>query len=286
MEIKLSKHAGFCFGVERAVGTVYDLIKTGKTIYTYGPIVHNEEVVRELEEKGVKVIKSEEELESIIPEKDAVAVIRAHGVPVKIQELLSKKGFEVVDATCPFVKKIHKTVMNKNSDGDSIIIVGDPLHPEVIGIKGQFDGECIIFKDVSDAEKFVPEAGKSYTMVSQTTFQSKKFKEIVEILEKKEYNVHVVNTICNATEERQRAAETLAAEADAMIVIGSAGSSNTRKLYEICRNCCENTFYVQTPNDLDMSKIASADLVGITAGASTPQKLIEEVQNNVRGTYF
>ena len=286
MEIRLAKEAGFCFGVKRAVGTVYEKINTGRPIYTYGPIVHNEEVVRQLEEKGVKVIEGPEALSKMAPEPDAIVIIRAHGVPKETYRLLEEKGFEVVDATCPFVKKIHKTVSEKSAVGDSILIVGDPLHPEVIGIKGQFSGECIVLKDVSDAENFVGDPEKKYTLVSQTTFQSKKFKEIVEILEKKEYNVHVVNTICNATEERQRAAEVLANEADAMIVIGSAGSSNTRKLYEICKNCCENTFYVQTPDDPYLDKIRSANLVGITAGASTPQKLIEEVQNNVRRTYF
>jgi 4-hydroxy-3-methylbut-2-enyl diphosphate reductase len=286
MEIETAKSAGFCFGVERAVGTVYEQLKQGRPIYTYGPIVHNEEVVRELEERGVKVITDENALSETIPEENAIVIIRAHGVSEKVYNELTEKGFEVVDATCPFVKKIHRTVMEESRIGRKIIIVGDPDHPEVIGIKGWIHGDCIVFKEVSDAENFVPEEKSEYTLVSQTTFQSKKFKEIVEILEKKEYNVHVVNTICNATEERQRDAEGLARKADAMIVIGSSSSSNTRKLFEICKNCCENTFYVQTPDDLDMSKLKSANLVGITAGASTPQKLIEEVQNNVRGTYF
>ncbi len=286
MEIVMAEHAGFCFGVERAVGCVYEKIKSGRPIYTYGPIVHNEEVVRELEEKGVKVIEDEAQLDDFIPEKDAIIIIRAHGVSERVSQKLQEKGFEVVDATCPFVKKIHRTVAEESAKGRKIIIVGDPNHPEVIGIKGWIKGDAIVFKEVSDAEKFIPDGDSEYTLVSQTTFQRKKFKEIVEIFENKEYNVNVVNTICNATEERQRAAESLATRADAMIVIGSTGSSNTKKLYEICKSCCENTFYVQTPDDLDTGHLASANLVGITAGASTPQKLIEEVQNNVRGTYF
>ena len=286
MEIVLAEHAGFCFGVERAVQSVYEKLKTGRPIYTYGPIVHNEEVVRELEEKGVKVIKDEDDLERTVPEKDAIIIIRAHGVSEAVYNKLADKGFEVVDATCPFVKKIHRTVMQESSLGREILIVGDPDHPEVQGIKGWIKGKSKIFQNLSDAEKFSPNADSGYTLVSQTTFQSKKFQEIVAIFEKKEYNVNVVNTICNATEERQRAAESLASKADAMIVIGSHTSSNTKKLFEICKNCCENTFYVQTPDDLDTGRLASANLVGITAGASTPQKLIEEVQNNVRGTYF
>ncbi len=286
MEIQLAEHAGFCFGVRRAVGTVYEKIESGRPIYTFGPIVHNEEVVGELAGRGVKVIADEEELKKLTPEKDAIVIIRAHGVSEKTYSLLCEKGFEVIDATCPFVKKIHNIVRERSGQGDTIIITGDPLHPEVIGIKGWINGDSVIFRDVSDAEGFVPEKGKKYTLVSQTTFQSKKFKEIIEIIEKKEYNVNVVNTICFATEERQRSAESLASKADAMIVIGSSNSSNTRKLFEICKNCCNNTYYVQTPDDMDTSLLASANLVGITAGASTPQKLIEEVQNNVRRTYF
>ena len=191
-----------------------------------------------------------------------------------------------MDATCPFVKKIHKTVEKRSEEGDKILIAGDPDHPEIIGICGWSKTETEVLKEVSEFESFVPEDGKSYTLVFQTTFNRKKFQEIVEIFEKKEYNVNVVNTICNATDERQRSAEALAAEADVMIVIGSSTSSNTRKLYEICRSRCEKTYYVQTPDELKTEEIREADLVGITAGASTPQKLIEEVQNNVRGTYF
>lgn len=286
MIIKLAEHAGFCFGVERAVNTVYDQLKTGRPIYTYGPIVHNEEVVRELEQRGVKVVADENALDGIVPEKDAVIVIRAHGIPERIYKKLEEKGFEVVDATCPFVKKIHKTVEKKSEEGDGILIAGDPDHPEIIGICGWSKTKPEVLKDVSEFESFVPEKGKRYTLVFQTTFNRKKFQEIIEIFEKKEYNVNVVNTICNATDERQRSAEALAAEADVMIVIGSSTSSNTRKLYEICRSRCEKTYYVQTPDELKTEEIREADLVGITAGASTPQKLIEEVQNNVRGTYF
>ncbi len=286
MTIKLAEHAGFCFGVERAINTVYEQINTGKPIYTYGPIVHNEEVVRELGEKGVKVVPDEKAIDEIVPEKGAVIIIRAHGIPERIYKKLEEKGFEVVDATCPFVKKIHKTVEKKSEEGDKILIAGDPDHPEIIGICGWSKTESEVLKEVSEFESFVPEEGKSYTLVFQTTFNRKKFQEIVEIFEKKEYNVNVVNTICNATDERQRSAEALAAEADVMIVIGSSTSSNTRKLYEICRSRCEKTYYVQTPDELKTEEIREADLVGITAGASTPQKLIEEVQNNVRGTYF
>ena len=284
MEIKLAESAGFCFGVKRAVDTVYEQLKTGKTIYTYGPIVHNEEVVRELSEKGVQVLENEEALKSLeVPEgKKAAAIIRAHGVPEKIYHLMEEKGLECIDATCPFVKRIHKIAEQESLAGKHIVIVGNPVHPEVEGIVGWCRGEATVIQTPEEAAIFVPPEGKEVCVVSQTTFNYNKFHYIVEIFQKKGYNVSVVNTICNATEERQRAARALAAEADVMIVIGGKHSSNTRKLYEICLEECANTYFIQTLDDLHLELPKAVRLVGITAGASTPNKLIEEVQNYVR----
>ena len=284
MEIKLAESAGFCFGVKRAVDTVYEQLKTGKTIYTYGPIVHNEEVVWELSEKGVQVLENEEALKSLeVPEgKKAAVIIRAHGVPEKIYHLMEEKGLECIDATCPFVKRIHKIAEQESLAGKHIVIVGNPVHPEVEGIVGWCRGEATVIQTPEKAAAFVPPEGKEVCVVSQTTFNYNKFHYIVEIFQKKGYNVSVVNTICNATEERQRAARALAAEADVMIVIGGKHSSNTRKLYEICLEECANTYFIQTLDDLHLELPKAVRLVGITAGASTPNKLIEEVQNYVR----
>ena len=284
MEIKLAESAGFCFGVKKAVDTVYEQLKTGKTIYTYGPIVHNEEVVRELSEKGVQVLENEEALKSLeVPEgKKAAVIIRAHGVPEKIYHLMEEKGLECIDATCPFVKRIHKIAEQESLAGKHIVIVGNPVHPEVEGIVGWCRGEATVIQTPEEAAAFVPPEGKEVCVVSQTTFNYNKFHYIVEIFQKKGYNVSVVNTICNATEERQRAARALAAEADVMIVIGGKHSSNTRKLYEICLEECANTYFIQTLDDLHLELPKAVRLVGITAGASTPNKLIEEVQNYVR----
>ncbi len=284
MEIKLAESAGFCFGVKRAVDTVYEQLKRGKTIYTYGPIVHNEEVVRELSEKGVQVLENEEALKSLeVPEgKKAAVIIRAHGVPEKIYHLMEEKGLECIDATCPFVKRIHKIAEQESLAGKHIVIVGNPVHPEVEGIVGWCRGEATVIQTPEEAAAFVPPEGKEVCVVSQTTFNYNKFHYIVEIFQKKGYNVSVVNTICNATEERQRAARALAAEADVMIVIGGKHSSNTRKLYEICLEECANTYFIQTLDDLHLELPKAVRLVGITAGASTPNKLIEEVQNYVR----
>ena len=276
MEVILAKTAGFCFGVKRAVDTVYK--EAGKkNVYTYGPIIHNSEVVNDLKKKGVKVINSREELEAL---EEGTVIIRSHGVAREIYDLIHEKGLELVDATCPFVRKIHKIVEKAGNDGDQVIIVGSEQHPEVQGIKGWCTGEVHI---ISDAEQFEGiDLNKPTTLVSQTTFNYNKFKELVEIIEKKSYDVSVLNTICNATKERQTEARSIAETVDAMIVIGDKHSSNTQKLFEICRKACNNTYYIQTLGDLDLNQLGSVETVGITAGASTPNNIIEEVQNNVR----
>ena len=283
MEVRLADCAGFCFGVKRAVDTVYEQLKNGKTIYTYGPIVHNEEVVRELAEKGVRVLESKEELKSLkAGENIPTVIIRAHGVAQEIYDIMEANGLECIDATCPFVKKIHRIVEQKSTEGYHVIVVGDPKHPEVEGIVGWCQGPVTVLETPEQAENFVKTEGEKLCIVSQTTYNYNKFQYIVEIFEKKGYNDSVVNTICNATEERQRSAKTIAADADVMIVIGGKHSSNSRKLYEICQRECVHTYFIQTLDDLHLDLPKAVRLVGITAGASTPNKLIEEVQNYVR----
>ena len=280
MEVIVAKTAGFCFGVERAVNKVYEQIEsTRKPIYTYGPIIHNEEVVRDLEEKGVRVINSEEELKQL---KEGVVVIRSHGVSRRIYGILEEQGLEVVDATCPFVKKIHRIVREQCEAGRRVIIIGNERHPEVEGIKGWGDSRTIVIENTEQAEKFTPEPGEKLAVVSQTTFNYNKFKELVEKISKKGYDILVLNTICNATQERQVEAKEIASKVDAMIVIGGKNSSNTQKLYEICLNECKNTYYIQTLGDFDPESVNSVRSVGITAGASTPNNIIEEVHTNVR----
>jgi 4-hydroxy-3-methylbut-2-enyl diphosphate reductase len=282
MEVVLAKTSGFCFGVKRAVDTVYAQLDNGGDIYTYGPIVHNEEVVKDLEERGVKVIETKEELEAL---EGGKIIIRAHGVPREICELIEGKNLECIDATCPFVKRIHNIVEKQSKEGRHIIIIGNDKHPEVEGIKGWSHTEATVIEDEREALDFEAEKGAKLCLVSQTTFNYKKFQNLVEIFEKKRYDIIVANTICNATEERQREAIELAAKADVMIVIGGTHSSNTRKLYELCKSKCDNTYYIQTLADLQIDIPNSVELVGITAGASTPNKIIEEVQNYVRTNF-
>ena len=279
MEVILAKSAGFCFGVKRAVETVYEQSGMENRIYTYGPIIHNEEVVKDLESKGVTVLEGEEDLKKL---NKGTVVIRSHGVSREICEMIEKKGLTCVDATCPFVKRIHRIVEKESGEGRRIIIIGNPGHPEVEGIMGWSHTPATVIESAEEAEKFTCLTDEKLCLVSQTTFNYNKFKELVEIFQKKGYNISIVNTICNATEERQTEAREIADKVDAMIVIGGKHSSNTRKLYEICRERCKSTYLIQTLDDLHLELPETAALVGITAGASTPNNIIEEVQNYVR----
>ena len=276
-----SKKCRFLFGVKRAVETVYKEAEKNQTpIYTFGPIIHNEEVVADLEKKGVQVIHSTDELKG---RPKGTVIIRSHGVERKIYDEIKALGFEIVDATCPFVLKIHRLVEQYSREGYHIIIIGNETHPEVEGIKGWSDpAETTVIGTCEEAEKFTLSSEKKVCIVSQTTFNYNKFQELVEIIKEKGYYIIVLNTICNATEERQTEARAIAEQVDAMIVIGGRNSSNTQKLFEICKNECKNTYYIQTVKDLDLAEVRSVDNVGITAGASTPNNIIEEVQKNVR----
>ena len=282
MNVELAKTAGFCFGVKRAVDTVYQQIEQyrGEKIFTYGPIIHNEEVIKDLRSHGVEVLNDEEELKTADAD---VVVIRSHGVAKYIYDILEERGITCVDATCPFVKKIHKIVAEKSAEGSYIVIVGNGEHPEVQGIRGWAGEQVTVVQTPEDAERFeLPDKDQKVCIVAQTTFNYNKFKELVEIISKKRYDIVVLNTICNATKERQTEARQIAARVDAMVVIGDKRSSNTQKLFEICKEECLNTYYIQTLDDLDINQLRSVESVGITAGASTPKKIIEEVQNNVR----
>lgn len=279
MKVTLAKSAGFCFGVKRAVEMVYKEAETGKKVYTLGPIIHNEQVVQDLEQKGVRVIDTPEELSKA---EDATVIIRSHGISADVYHQLEDKKVRIVDATCPFVSKIHRIVEKKYQEGSCIVIVGNANHPEVEGINGWCNGAATVIGSVSEAENYSQEPARKLCVVAQTTFNYKKFKDIVDIFSKKSYDIDVMNTICNATEERQTEAAAIAGDSDAMIVIGGKHSSNTQKLYEICKNACPDTHFIQTLDDLDLKQFQSFRSVGITAGASTPNTIIKEVQSYVR----
>ena len=281
MEVKLAKTAGFCFGVKRAVDTVYkEAEKNNETIYTFGPIIHNEQVVEDLEKNGVFVVNTTTELKALKP--GTTVIVRSHGVGKSVYDLMDECGLNIVDATCPFVKKIHRIVERESKAGKRIIIIGNDKHPEVEGIKGWVCGKATVIETFDEAKAFTAEKNEQLCIVSQTTFNYNKFQDLVEIIREKGYDVESINTICNATEERQTEAKLIAGTVDSMIVIGGSHSSNTQKLFEICKKECENTYYIQTLEDLDAEGLKGSECVGITAGASTPNNIIEEVQKHVR----
>ena len=278
-EIITAKTAGFCFGVERAVQTVYEETARGGPIYTYGPIIHNEEVVRDLEKKGVRVLETPEALDAL---EAGTVVIRSHGVSQEMMRRMDNGRLRCVDATCPFVKRIHRIVAEQSAAGAKIVIIGNAGHPEVEGIRGWSVTPAAVIETREEALAFDEKTAQAVCVVAQTTFNINKFQELVDILKQKGYNINVVNTICSATRERQEEAKRIAAAADVMIVIGGKHSSNSAKLYEICRRECQRTFFIQTRDDLHLSLTGEEKVIGITAGASTPKNIIEEVQKYVR----
>ncbi len=281
MEVKIAQTAGFCNGVSRAVNKVYEAIRNnnGRQIYTLGPLVHNEQVMEDLQEKGVRIIHEPEE---VTDPDNSLLIIRSHGVARSVYEKIQSIGIEYIDTTCAFVLKIHRLVEEHSRNGEQIVVIGDKNHPEVIGICGWSHTPATVLHTEEEVYQFSPKSDSRVCIFSQTTFNHNKFQELVEIFKKMSYSKSVINTICNATEERQCEAKAIAASVDTMLVIGSRHSSNTRKLFEICRNECLNTYYVQTLVDLDSEMFRSSSCVGITAGASTPNKIIEEVLGHVR----
>ena len=282
MKVELAKSAGFCFGVEKAVNTVYEEAKKGNDIvYTLGPIIHNEEVVKDMKKRGVEAVK----IEDLASLPKGTVIIRSHGVSREIFNFVKRSGHRVVDATCPFVKKIHAIVSVQSGKGKTVVIIGNPEHPEVMGIRGWGDENTYAVENIEQFINLKLKKDKEIIIVAQTTFNHKKFKEIIDKISLLGYDVRCFNTICNATQERQVEAKNIASNVDAMIVIGDKKSSNTGKLVEICQEECKNTVFIQTLEDLDYGALLSVDSVGITAGASTPKHIIEEVQNIVRSKF-
>ena len=276
MKITLAKTAGFCFGVDRAVQTVYNLLDRGEKVCTLGPIIHNPQMVAELEKRGVRIIDDPRKVRS-----GETMVIRSHGVGKDIYELAESCGTKICDATCPFVSKIHKIVAERSALGDTVLIAGDPEHQEVIGIRGHSEGETVVFSSADELENILKShpnlRQKAVTAVSQTTFNAKKWIFAQEILKKVCTNVKIFDTICNATSMRQSEARELAAHNDVMIVIGGRHSSNTSKLFDVCSSLCKRTLLIETAAELSASYFVGCDTVGVVAGASTPAGIIKEV---------
>ena len=276
MKITKAETAGFCFGVNRAVNMVYELLRDGKKVCTLGPIIHNPQLVEELSDKGVRIVESPEEVKD-----DETLVIRSHGVERSVYELANNMGINVADATCPFVAKIHKIVAENSLSGAITIIAGDKNHQEVKGIVGHCFGECFVVASEEELDTILQNEDffveKDIILVSQTTFNAKIWGNIQKKLKKVCTNAKIFDTICNATSLRQSEADKLSMDSDAVIVIGGRHSSNTAKLYDVCHKNCHNTFLIETADELPTDRLKGLEKIGVVAGASTPAGIIKEV---------
>lgn len=271
--VRLAESAGFCFGVKRAIELAYAEIEKndGTDLYSYGPLIHNKEVTNDLDKKGLHIIESLDGVEK------GTVVIRSHGVGKFLYDALEAKGMQAVDGTCPFVKKIHTIVHDAWQQGKQVIIAGDGKHPEVMGINGWCENSAVILENPEEAAAAQLDPEKEYAVVVQTTFRQSKFDAMLDILREKGLKMDISQTICSATEKRQKEAMELSQTVDQMIVIGDKKSSNTQKLVEICKKNCKNTVHIETICDLVLKNFHSGDRIGITAGASTPPAIIKEV---------
>lgn len=271
MQVLLADEFGFCFGVERAVDMVEEALAEGDTVRTLGPLIHNEQEMERLGKYGVSTIKVPVQIK-----RGETAVIRAHGVTPEVQRELEEKASKVVDATCPFVTRVQKLAARAAAENRHVIVVGSPDHPEMIGVKGYAPNHAFVIKDETEVYD-LPRLNKPL-VVSQTTIKLKTFMDTAEAVKAKtDDEVQIVNTICSATRDRQDAARALAGEVDAFYVIGGNHSSNSRKLLAVCKEQCEKSFLIETPLEINPADLQGVEKVGVTAGASTPKWLIDEV---------
>lgn len=271
IKIYVADNAGFCFGVERAVRIADETAKENKNVYTLGPIIHNPQLVRKMEEEGINVKNSTEN----VSEYETI-VIRSHGVSKSDIETLVNSGVKIVDATCPFVARAQKEAEKLTKDGYFLVIFGEKEHPEVKGIISYAVGDFIVVENEEDANNMIKHTDK-IAFIAQTTQNKSVFYKISNIIKERCNELKIVNTICNATTHRQESAKIVASKVDIMFVIGGKNSGNTTRLYEICKNICTKTFHIETKDDIDKEQLIGVKRVGITAGASTPQYIIDEV---------
>ncbi len=271
MEIIIAKTAGFCFGVQRAVDLAYNE-SYKDNVFTYGPIIHNSQVVQSLEKRGIKEVNNINTIND-----ESKLIIRSHGVTPDVYTEASKHNIKIIDATCPYVRKIHKIVERCSNNGDLVVIVGNKQHPEIIGIKGWATNKSIVVASIEDLNEEDFTEDIPICIVCQTTYRRDKLKEITNWIKNRFKNVTIYDTICNATSERQEEAVEIAKNVDYMVVIGDKNSSNTQKLYEVSKKYCKNTVCIETADELELNNLKYDDRIGITAGASTPDGTIEEV---------
>lgn len=277
MDLTIGKHAGFCFGVRRAVKTAFDAAQDKIDCVTLGPLIHNPQEVERLERAGIRSVAS---LDEVAPGQ--TVIIRSHGVTPEVYAQCDARGLRYIDATCPHVAHIHQLVRDYSADGDTVIIVGEAEHPEVVGIAGWARGPVIILNDAQTArEVYLPQRAM---VVAQTTIRRDRFEEVLAVIRTRVHELTVRMTICAATSQRQSEAGELSRQADVMVVVGGNNSSNTQKLFETCRLRCPRSILVETPEDVPAGVIRKTDRVAITAGASTPQWLLEEVRARIEAS--
>lgn len=278
-KVTVAKSAGFCFGVDRAVKMVYGELEKGTRVATLGPIIHNQDVVDDMTAKGARIISSVDELE-----EGETVVIRSHGVDREVYRQIEAKGNRMLDATCPFVSRIHHIVSEKTKEGYFILIAGDKDHPEVRGIVGHCDQNYLVFKDNVELSDFFENSykkfGKKLAFVEQTTYNIVVWEKCLNVIPKNDPDIFIADTICSATDARQSDAAELAKSSDIMIVVGGRHSSNTVKLYEVCSRYCK-TYHIENSDELHSLNLPDAERIGITAGASTPAYIIKEVQTKM-----
>ncbi len=275
MEIYIAKEAGFCFGVKRAIDLALKTSNEEVKFNTFGEIIHNKQVVSKLQEQGINPIEDlrEAQYENIF--------VRSHGVPKKFYEEAEALGLHIIEGTCPYVKKIHKLAEKYSQLGYTIIIVGDVNHPEVVGIQGWAEGIIYVVNSKEEAEN-LPKNIEKACIVAQTTITGEKWEQVLSEVQLHINDLIIENTICEATRVRQLAAEELSKEVDMMLVIGGKHSSNSIKLYEVCKKHCKNTYHIETINEIQMINFGNCDKIGITAGASTPDWIINEILNALK----
>jgi len=274
MKLTIGEHAGFCFGVRRAVDKAFECAEKQLPCVTLGPLIHNPQEVARLENAGVRSVDSLEEVAA-----GQTVIIRSHGVTPAVYRQCEVRGLDVIDCTCPHVAHIHQLVSQYSEDGGAVIIVGEADHPEVVGIAGWAHGDVFILPSRETA--LAAQLPGRALVVAQTTIRRDRFEDVLAVIREKVADLTVRMTICAATSKRQQEAETLSKEADVMIVVGGRNSSNTRKLLETCRLRCERAIQVETPDDVPQGVISAEDRVAITAGASTPQWLLEQVRARI-----
>jgi len=276
MEVLLANEYGFCFGVERAVEMVEDALQVGAPVRTLGPLIHNTQEMQRLECEGVSTVQDPAEVSA-----DEIAVIRAHGVTPQVQTELEKRAARVVDATCPFVTRVQRLAERAAKDGRHVVVAGNPAHPEMIGVVGYAPNNTFVVSDAGEVEKLPPLHAP--LVVSQTTLKLKTFLEVAEAVRAKaDAEPQVVNTICSATRDRQDAARALAGLVDVFYIIGGKHSSNSIKLLAVCQEQFQHSFLIETDSEINAEDLKGVNRVGVTAGASTPNWLIDQVVKRLR----